>query len=186
MNERRNSEGYLDMTAYLAMNSIRGKDMKRGDIVNIISTQSSRQGIVIQAFGTYVVYLMLLANMPEECPMQISSADGYEYWVDLGKLNFAYYDKLSETSYYFNQDVCDKVIKGIANAIGFTVGKQSKQPDVDVSKYVDEIESLRRELERKDSEPKKTDESEELVKWKTKAEIFEGLYKDMMRNFMED
>lgn len=182
-----NYEGYADPTAYEAIKNLKENKIMsetkylKGDVIDIstINGPTSKKGVVIQAFGSYVTFLNLLPERPKENPYSVCLDDGEIFWMDLGKPCFTYKDNI--LGYYdkIDKESFEKLLRNMALCLGITASfeanpnpKPAAEPAASLdAEVIAQAEKANAEVNRLEKE---------LVRMTAKCEVFEGLYKELL------
>lgn len=175
MLEKKNSEGYTDMTAYLAIKRTEGvKEMeaKRGEIWEIEKGNGEKRQVLILAADDSMaaVYLLLDRYKPGEIEVQTLYGEKYLHPLMVGYVT--HYSMVR-----FVQTLREEKLKEIETAFAKAFGEFGEQDNVSILSIQNPVlhadEGIAASLQ------------EELSSVKKEAEIYKGLYDDLLGRLLK-
>lgn len=173
--EKRNIEGYLDMTAYLAIRNIEKeehmKQFKAGDIIEMETAYTTKEAVIVAVHGTYATVLMLTDNEPRENAFEVRSRA--IMYADTGKPGYCFENKIISVIRQMGENEFGELQERLGETLGL---------------YADSDE-VTEELKTCEGLPTHTDEqyenlNEKYIKATAEAAVYEHLYKNLLNTVM--
>ena len=177
----RNGSGYVDMTAFKALTSIEReeKDMtfRRGDIF-IYETKggSLNYALIVSANfrgkDHYQNIILLSEESKEEYCVEVSCRG--KKFAHCDNVSMAIASRFGDFVRCATEAEMEAIDEGMAKCLGIEPKIVEKEIEKAKTDTADALKKL----------AKVPSVSEEVAKWKAKAEVFEGLYKEMLAKVM--
>lgn len=179
MNDTRNHEGYVDLTAYMAIkNCMKGNNKKmdacyRGDLFEyeMLDRDETKIAVVVSAdyrANDEFLNVIVLTNKPlGSVNCQITTPYGIMY-ADCGMTSFAKHERLGK----YLKTISDSELTELSECLVKTLG---------LSDYMQVSEDVKEKVVEKIVEvPSNDSDSSELIKAQTEAKIYKDLYENLL------
>lgn len=193
---RRNGDGYVDVTAYMALRKVIKEESrmeyKAGDIVDISTTNGDRTALIINGNKDYATIGMLFDSQ-RECNNVAVSARHIMY-MDAGRLAYVYWDKVIGLVRTASEIQFASYMGSISKALGLDKYVEPKTvPEIrEASRVIDMdnlaadlTDALRKEIREviEDCIPVNVanqEATDEVIRAKAERDVYKGLYENLL------
>lgn len=170
----RNGSGYVDITAYKAINNLermKKMEFKRGEVFEYETNSGEIKSALVvsadfRAESNYINIIMLTDAPKGDVNVPIRTSGGMMY-ADCGMVSFAHAFRMGQFLRVTTDDEMAQIDEGICKCLGL----ESKTIEVPVEKVVEVT-------------PSPVQYSEELATAKAEANVYKGLYERLLVTMM--
>lgn len=170
----RNGSGYVDITAYKAINNLermKKMEFKRGEVFEYETNSGEIKSALVvsadfRAESNYINIIMLTDAPKGDVNVPIRTSGGMMY-ADCGMVSFAHAFRMGQFLRVTTDDEMAQIDEGICKCLGL----ESKTIEVPVEKVVEVT-------------PSPVQYSEELATAKAEANVYKGLYERLLATMM--
>lgn len=175
LDERRNSEGYMDMTAYKAMQNFGGIKMEwvRGDIVKWERANGSMsQAVLLSCHDGFASILELQDEEASENGHKIKVGGEVKY-VDCGKIVMLWYNRIRALVENMKPEPFAKLQEHVGKALGTDITTEPIIKEVEVP--VEVVKEVEKVVEKDTMET-----IIKIAKLEAERDTYKNLYTDLM------